>query len=1294
MLLRVQWDGSHLPFEGERKIPVRTIPEGARIEGARVKVTPVDPGSSFLERIDLTVPRPAWGANKVVGPNFVEVDFRARRTLAAVGGSNLNGPFLQIDPGGTYVEINDQGAIAGPGQPRFTLPSAAGGVLPSFVAARFKFTSAGLAPVPDLSRVDIRSVPENVSLRIGDEPVFHTFLGTMTGVEESIDFASLLNEFLQAEEAQNGFFDFSLVVHSDTIARLIVEAEFDIEIEHKALEEGVGESVLGFEFDAIPAGAASSFRFDLPAESQAVAGRSAIRFQGAFDDTRIALGPLAPDLTGGAVELHPAAGRAQAQAQPFTPSANLNITGIDLLLAPKPERAEVQVDIRRDLGGKPGLDSLFAAPLKVTLQREPARSPRWVTVALEKELSLLGGVPLWIVVQATLDESAWSVTSSAETGPGLQTTRDGALSWRAAHAAGTPPLEALFRLRHKPAAFTMPIHVFVGEGPARKEVSLARYEPLGRVDFVLDTEEYAAAINQTIAQSPAVACLPVEHLANGALENWFRTGTAPQPPRTTPTTANGSDPFRALQAVLSPTGDVAYLVSFTGRRPVIRRMDPFCGELIDTVTLSAAPGEGVLAPAVAAGTSGRRLFIAAGNRIWAVDTESMDEIGAVSFGDGTIAVAAAAAAGRVHLLAASLTGTAPQSQIVTIAENDLETAATSGTQPPLSPSAAPSDARSIAVSQDGQTIALLAPIGDVDAGRLDVVQASGAVTSIPLAFSPRGLALSADGKTAFVGAASDSNLRAVAIASRTVAAGPTVGVRPAVISMAALDGHRLAALEFSPFDPNGNTAPPRLAVVDFGTPVPEAWTITAGAFLPACLPAPFHVVGVLGGQNTGKQLTPMSSVSQVVPASAGCDYEFSFHAVATADGAFGEVIWRGSDCASPLTTRVPIEVRGTSFQRAADAVAPVLHRVRVKSPAGVTHAEVRFRVTEGVRAAVDLISLRPVDGPLTNADFLQPGEGSVPEGWTLVPEGAPGFSATARGIENNGTDPLLLTQEIQFEPGTAFRLEIAGSAKGDAGVIAAVHWLNADAQPVEVTLEGTGTVAAAGTSPATAARTEVSLLIPGGSGVQLDRFAVRTGLTAGVPVEVFAETRGELTVSRFQIVTTDAPPRPLPVPAGGLCPPTKPGAEDGEECGYCPCCGSEEAAAPAPTATVCIQCGVTLPGTAGVRVAARRIAPLPRLVTASRVAASTRSTSRVAVAAFSSLNGGAASPTPAPALGEVRDHILSVSREESARMAAAGIRTVAALAATDDETVARLLPSQSLARARMLIGLAKKHAGG
>ena len=173
---------------------------------ARVSVTPVDPGGStvtlddqFVEHIRFTGTGPKFGANIAHGPNFVEVDFRARRTLAAVTASGLTAGTLQIDPGGVYVQINNLGAIFSPGDTQFAVNNARQ-ALPSFVAARFKITDLTAGATPDLSDVEVRSVPENVSLRLGDQPVFHTFLGPLTEPETSIDFATLLGEFLQTAD--------------------------------------------------------------------------------------------------------------------------------------------------------------------------------------------------------------------------------------------------------------------------------------------------------------------------------------------------------------------------------------------------------------------------------------------------------------------------------------------------------------------------------------------------------------------------------------------------------------------------------------------------------------------------------------------------------------------------------------------------------------------------------------------------------------------------------------------------------------------------------------------------------------------------------------------------------------------------------------------------------------------------------------------------------------------------------------------------------------------------------------
>src|SRR5205085_1726642 len=98
--------------------------------------------------------------------------------------------------------------------------------------AKFKLTK--LIPAtgttvsqPDLTMVTIRSVPTNVSLRLGELSPFWTQLGEMTQAKTTPDFAAVLQAALTNAKIENGFYDLPFVVHSDTIARLKVELEIE-----------------------------------------------------------------------------------------------------------------------------------------------------------------------------------------------------------------------------------------------------------------------------------------------------------------------------------------------------------------------------------------------------------------------------------------------------------------------------------------------------------------------------------------------------------------------------------------------------------------------------------------------------------------------------------------------------------------------------------------------------------------------------------------------------------------------------------------------------------------------------------------------------------------------------------------------------------------------------------------------------------------------------------------------------------------------------------------------------------
>src|SRR4051812_5834719 len=114
MRLVLKYVGGADPFEGDRTLWLRALPNNAQVMSATMQITPrSDPATKamFVETIRFTDP-PTWGATTVAGGGAAEVDFHNRRTLNSVTGAV--GAVLLVDFGGTFLEINEHGAIKGP----------------------------------------------------------------------------------------------------------------------------------------------------------------------------------------------------------------------------------------------------------------------------------------------------------------------------------------------------------------------------------------------------------------------------------------------------------------------------------------------------------------------------------------------------------------------------------------------------------------------------------------------------------------------------------------------------------------------------------------------------------------------------------------------------------------------------------------------------------------------------------------------------------------------------------------------------------------------------------------------------------------------------------------------------------------------------------------------------------------------------------------------------------------------------------------------------------------------------
>jgi hypothetical protein len=414
------------------------------------------------------------------------------------------------------------------------------------------------------------------------------------------------------------------------------------------------------------------------------------------------------------------------------------------------------------------------------------------------------------------------------------------------------------------------------------------------------------------------------------------------------------------------------------------------------------------------------------------------------------------------------------------------------------------------------------------------------------------------------------------------------------------------------------------------------------------------------------------------------------------------VIWRGSQCAASRTDTVPIRPEDIKSFLAEPTLT--LHRVRLRAPADATQAEVRFRASDGVIAVVDLASLEPPDGPVGNSDLIVVGEDGLPEGWTLDPPGSPAFHFADATARNLGLDPIALIQEIAVTERDVFRLEFRGAVShGAEPPVAGVHWLDADAPPVEIVLtqDGPGGRVAESTVPVGATRAEISLTLPGGSEVSVEHFAMRVGVMTGVLFSVFAEAPGSLTVSQFQVVTDTRAPTPPPPPAEGLCPVTKPGddceSDEAKGSHYCPSCSSDQAMVahqptvldgrPARTVT-CENCRARLIQNVGTLRHGRRAPLLPTFAIARRVTP--------LLTAVRVPRPIAALPPLTPLIDARPSPLLAVrgiSMSEVRALNAHGVATLSELVALDVNALAALLPTGSVIRARFLHGLARKALG-
>ena len=583
MLISERFEGSRTPFEGDRLLMLRSLPEGAQVTKATITLTPValPGGVLFEESISFTDGQGEWGARKREASPFSEVDFHARRTHLRVAGSGMKigvtGASLQVDIGGLFVQINALGAMSTPddGVDDFSISAATGGILPSLATQKFKLTLTGGSP--HIDRVDIRTTPSNLTLRLDSQPSFWARPGELARAETVPDFSVILNAFLAEAQAKDGYYEIPVTLHSDSLCRLDVDVEIEFVQTQAALPDGITEAALAFDHSTLPQGEGGVISVRLPAGARVLPGQTTARVRGSFANSRVVYGPTGKFDPAGAVKVSPE----RAQASPLIFSENLALSSLDLLLTSTSRIAELAVDLVEDLDGKPGTQSALPAQANVGIDSQIAGKPTWVNISLPVEVQVKAGTRLWLVAQSLDGEAAWSVVSQAQLAKaseervwaaggavagdqangvplGIQYTDAGGLSWRAESAAGiSGPLAGMAHLRQPSTRYQVPIALQVGDAESANRVDLSRFEPLGRVDFHLDFDEFAEAINQAASASAAAAPPVGEHLLNNEFEAWRRVGDTPR--ERVMSVPVGSKPARAL--ALSPNGKLLYIAA-------------------------------------------------------------------------------------------------------------------------------------------------------------------------------------------------------------------------------------------------------------------------------------------------------------------------------------------------------------------------------------------------------------------------------------------------------------------------------------------------------------------------------------------------------------------------------------------------------------------------------------------------------------------------------------------------------------------------------------------------------------
>lgn len=517
--------GADNPFDGDRILYLRSLPEQALVKSATVTLTPL---TTSLAIAFGAQGLGDWGVQRspatVAATTYWAIaDLGTRRNLTAVNATREVNPgdggrvTVQVDLGGVWAGIASDGTMQTTGKPPLVLKlSAAETLFPVVATQRLKLTAVrddqgtvNLEGKITLTGVKISTFPTNVSVRVGDLPFFWTRVGELTAPATSPDFANILNAFLSNAQAQDGYYAIPLTFHSDAIAQMDITLEIDYVIVRPVLPIQLPEVSVTYGFSTLPDLATSLTTLQLPRGAMPLKTQTGATIRGEFPATRVAWGEIGFDSPTIPVLVAPAS----SLAQPFQTDREIALTGIDLPLANTAVGlAGLNVSIQADADGKPLGEVLTSAEVKVE-KPLPGQSS-WGHATLSAPFRIEKNRRYWLILQSQSGQAYGQATPGAAENSILHSSRDGGFSWRPATVLESPsPLAALFRLRDTPAQFSIPVQLQIGQGTGAIRRQFNEFSPLGRVEFNGDfAEKLSEYLTNPQFESP---CGTGELLTNG-----------------------------------------------------------------------------------------------------------------------------------------------------------------------------------------------------------------------------------------------------------------------------------------------------------------------------------------------------------------------------------------------------------------------------------------------------------------------------------------------------------------------------------------------------------------------------------------------------------------------------------------------------------------------------------------------------------------------------------------------------------------------------------------------------------